>query len=278
LIGRHLVPLLRETGREVFPVSSADGDVAEPQTWRNYPRADVVIHLAGKTFVPTSWKDPAAFMRCNVMGTVGILDYCVHHGARLVFISSYLYGDPETLPIPETAPLVANNPYALSKKLAEEAVTFYAANMGVKTTVLRPFNVYGPGQSERFLIPATIRQVRGGDRVLVNDLHPRRDYIYVADIVRAIGAAADHARDFSVFNIGSGVSHSVEQVVRIVQQVMQTDLPVVSTGDRRRDEITDTVADITRARQELGWSPEWSLIDGVRVMVEQSATPARINS
>jgi nucleoside-diphosphate-sugar epimerase len=270
-IGSHLIPRLREQGHEVFVMSSRAGDVAEQRTWASYPRAEVVIHLAGKAFVPASWEQPAAFIRCNLLGTVGALDYCVRHSARLVFVSSYLYGRPESLPIRETAPLLANNPYALSKKLAEEACQFYAASLGAEITILRPFNVYGAGQSDSFLVPSIIRQVRTGRQIRVKDLEPKRDYVYVDDVVRAILAAAGRRGENGVFNIGSGVSHSVQDLIRVVQQVMGTDIPVQSDGERRKDEVMDTVADIAQARRHLGWQPEWTLDAGVRQMIEALA-------
>ena len=267
-IGSHLVPRLRERGHEVFAATSRSGDVAEEDTWAGYPNAEVVIHLAGKAFVPASWEQPAAFIRSNLLGTVGALGYCVQRSARLVFVSSYLYGRPETLPIRESAPLLANNPYALSKKLAEEACGFFGASMGAEITILRPFNVYGAGQSDSFLVPSIIRQVRAGRQVRVKDLEPKRDYVYVDDVVRAIQAAACRRGESGVFNIGSGVSYSVEDLIRVVQRVMGTDIPVSSDGERRKDEVMDTVADITEARRHLGWEPEWTLEAGVRKMIE----------
>lgn len=248
-------------------MTSAAGDVADERTWEAYPAANVVIHLAGKTFVPASWEHPSEFIRSNVLGTVGALDYCVRRNARLVLVSSYLYGRPLSLPIPETAPLVANNPYALSKKLAEEACRFYASSLGLHVTILRPFNVYGFGQSDSFLVPSIIRQVSTSDCVRVQDLEPRRDYVYIDDVVRAIMSAADRLGGLRVFNIGSGTSHSVAQLIDIVQQAMDTSLPVVSEGKRRKDEVMDTVADITQAGVHLGWKPAWSLLDGVRRVV-----------
>ena len=274
-LGRHVVPRLRERGDAVATASSENGDVAELATWSRLPAASVVLHLAGKSFVPASWSDPGGFVRCNLLGTMGALDYCARHGARLVFISSYLYGRPESLPIPESARLLANNPYALSKKLAEEACRFYAASLGVDITILRPFNVYGTGQSESFLIPSIIRQAAAGEAIRVKDLEPRRDYVYIEDVVRAIISAVDRRGGLDIFNIGSGTSHSVEELVRVVQALMGTSLPVVSAGDRRKDEVIDTVADITHATRSLGWSPAWSLTDGVRQLVAESAPGGR---
>jgi nucleoside-diphosphate-sugar epimerase len=262
-IGSHLVPALRAAGHEVIAKDQRDGDVVSEVTWAAWPATDVVVHLAARLSVPDSWGGATEFLRVNLLGTVAALGYCEQHQARLVFMSSYLYGNPTALPIAETAPLVATNPYALSKLLAEQACRFYAAR-GVEVTILRPFNVYGPGQAEDFVIPWIIRQARAGDVIGVKDLEPKRDYVYVADVVRAIVLAAGSRAQFAVLNVGSGVSHSVAEVVAMIQNTMGTALPVVSSGARRPDEIMDTVADLGEAQRQLGWTPQWALSQGLR--------------
>jgi nucleoside-diphosphate-sugar epimerase len=224
---------------------------------------EVVVHLAGKTFVPDSWRDPAGFVKCNLLGTIEALNYCKKHGARMIFLSSYLYGNPRSLPIAETSPLVANNPYALSKKLSEEACQFYAQSFNVAIAVLRPFNIYGPGQSEDFLLPCIIRQVNDGKKIMVKDLTPRRDYVHVGDLVEAIIRCLGLKQRLSIFNIGTGESHSVGELIQIVQSIKKTNLPVFSSGEERQDEIVDAVADVSLARSALGWEPRWSLEAGI---------------
>lgn len=273
-IGKHLVRELTGSGADVQAIGRSAGDVADESTWSRLASADVVIHLAGKSFVPESWADPAEFIRCNLLGTVRALSYARDHKARLVFLSSYLYGESMSLPIPETAPIAAKSPYALSKKLAEDACRFFSDSFGVRVTVLRPFNVYGPGQSSRFLIPTIIHQMNEQATIRVKDLEPRRDYVFVVDLVRAIVAAAQHDSPFAVFNVGSGVSHSVKELIDIIQMVWRTNVPVYTDGERRKDEIMDTVADITLAKRTLGWTPEWSLSQGIAQIRNLSHQPA----
>jgi nucleoside-diphosphate-sugar epimerase len=262
-IGTHLVPRLRAEGHEAFAMCRASGDISEPATWKRFPAADVVVHLAARSYVPNSWDAPAAFLRTNLSGTVEALEYCRAHGAHLVFPSSYMYGDAARQPIPESSPLVAKNPYALSKKLAEETCGFFAERFGVRITVLRPFNIYGPGQSETFLIPWIVSQLKTATEVRVKDLEPRRDYVYVLDVVDAIVKAISREPRFGVFNLGYGASHSVADVIQAIQDVWGTTLPVRSDGIRRKDEIMDTVADISRAERELGWKPRFTLRQGL---------------
>ena len=262
-IGTHVSPRLRAAGHEVFEVRRADGDIAERATWDGCPAADVVVHLAASSFVPDSWASPALFLRTNVIGTVGALEYCRAHRARLVFPSSYIYGDAAELPVPESATLVAKNPYALSKKLAEEACEFFADRFAIPVTILRLFNIYGPGQPNAFLVPTIASQLKAATEVRVKDLAPRRDYVYVRDVVEAMVKAVDARRGYQVFNVGSGTSHSVADVIQAMQEIWGTALPVRSDGLRRPDEVMETVADITRAERELGWKPRFTLRQGL---------------
>lgn len=262
-IGRHLVPKLRDAGHEVVEAGSDSGDIADESTWLKFSQVEVVIHLAGKSFVPDSWVDPAMFIRCNLLGTVAALEYCRKHDARLIFLSSYLYGNTDAISIPETAPLIANNPYGLSKKLAEEACRFYSDSFDTNITILRLFNVYGPGQPENFLIPSIIRQVNLREAIHIKNLEPRRDYVYVGDVVQAILKAIHCQGRFNIFNIGSGVGYSVEELIQIIQSVKRTNLPVYSDAEKRKDEVMNAVADITKAKLQLGWAPQWTLVQGV---------------
>jgi nucleoside-diphosphate-sugar epimerase len=274
-IGSHIVPRLRAGGHSVIAVDVAAGDVADASTWSAVRQVDVVVHLAARSFVPDSWRMAPEYLRTNIVGTANALEYCRVNGAHLVFLSSYMYGEPEILPISESSSIVARNPYALSKKLAEEACRFYAENWGTSVTVFRPFNVYGPGQAEPFLVPYILRQIAEREMIRVKDLGPRRDYVYVKDVVDAIVLAVGSAGDgFHVYNLGSGASHSVEELIALIQAVAKTALAVVPDGERRQDEIMETVADISAARGELGWSPRFTLREGLEDMAREAGLVA----
>ncbi|BDU70464.1 hypothetical protein GETHOR_25650 [Geothrix oryzae] len=248
-------------------MSSSQGNIWESDVWQNFPDAEVVVHLAARTFVPESWANSDGYLQTNFMGTVQALEFCRSRNAHLVFLSSYMYGEPKFLPIPETADLAARNPYAFSKMISEKACQFYMDSFGMKVTVLRPFNAYGSGQSTAFLVPSIVSQIMAGGPIRVLDLAPKRDYIYVKDLVAAISAVIDTHASGGVFNIGSGVSHSVAELIAEVQAVLGTSLPVESAEERRPGEILDTVADISAARMALGWTPRFSLREGLADML-----------
>jgi nucleoside-diphosphate-sugar epimerase len=265
-LGRFLVAALESEGHSVRQHSSADGDIAICPL----PMSDVkhVFHLAAKSYVPESWENPRAYYQANVVGTVNVLEHCRQNQAAVTLISTYVYGEPQRLPIAEDHPVAALNPYTHTKILAEEAARFYEKRFGIPLLIVRPFNIYGPGQRPSFLIPWIVQQVLdpAADAVHVQDLRPKRDYLYVDDAV-AFLVAAFHADVHGVFNMGSGRSASVQEVAQLVNKAAGASKPVVSAGRTRPGEVMDMVADTARAAAEFGWRPRTSLEDGIAAVV-----------
>lgn len=268
-LGQALCASLRAKCWNILPLNSTDGDVAAAETWKSLPPARVVFHLAGRSFVPDSWVRGPDFVCANVTGTEHALAYCRAHGSRLVLASAYVYGIPQRLPIRETDPASPNNPYALSKRLSEQLCEFAAQYQGVTATVLRIFNVFGPGQRPEFLIPKILQQVALGREIRLLDMTPRRDYVYLSDVVDAFIRASDVSAGFRVINIGSGQSLSVAEIVEKIQVMAGTRLPVVSDSVLRRQEIPEVVADVSLAQQLLGWRPQFSFEDGIEQILKR---------
>ena len=265
-LGRFLVAALESEGHSVRQHSSADGDIAVC----SLPMEGVshVFHLAAKSYVPESWENPRVYYQTNVVGTVNVLEHCRRNHAALTFISSYMYGEPERLPIAEDHPVRALNPYTHTKILAEEAARFYEKSFDIPLLIVRPFNIYGPGQRPSFLIPWIVQQVLDpkADVVHVQDLRPKRDYLYVDDAI-AFLLASFRADARGMFNLGSGRSASVEEIAQLVNQAAGLSKPVVSAGRTRPGELLDMVADASHAAAQLGWRSRTSLEDGIAAVV-----------
>ena len=267
-IGKLLCNSLKEQGHEVVELTSKEGNIALLQTWELIAPTQIVIHLAARTFVPDSWEKPDLFLETNTLGTLRALEYCKKNNAKMVYISSYLYGNADILPINETAPIFTPNPYALSKKTAEEYCRLYAASYGVKTVILRPFNIYGNNQNPSFLIPEIIEQVLHKKVVHVKDLAPKRDYLFIDDFIQVI-IKAIAIEQFEIINIGSGLSYSVKEIIDMVQQICGTNYPVTSSAEKRTAEIMDTIADISKAARLLHWKPMIGMQEGLSSIVKQ---------
>lgn len=269
-IGRALTNKLSLLNHEIIEINSKGGGVTNKKIIDALLHEDItyVFHLAGKTFVPESWQKPYDFYSLNVSGTLNVLEFCKKKDVGLTYISSYLYGIPKQLPIKEDAPVNPNNPYAHSKFLAEQLCDFYVCEFGVKANILRPFNVYGIGQDKNFLIPYIIDQALNNDIIQLKDLAPRRDYVYLLDLVDALICSMENKDKSSVYNIGSGVSISVQEVVDVVSGVLSIKKPVLSEEVIRKNEINNVVADITKARNELNWQPRFSFNDGIQQIID----------
>lgn len=268
-IGRVLVTRLRAQSLDVLVTSSADGDISSRETLERFAQQDIahVFHLAGKTFVPDSWDDPQAFCQTNVMGTISVLEFCRKKHIPMTCVSAYVYGHPDSLPIEENSAIRPSNPYALTKRLAEEACEFYANTYNFPVTTIRPFNVYGIGQGENFLIPSIIHQVLNESQIVVKDLQPRRDYVYLEDLLGALVATLDRPKGYNVYNVGSGYSLSVKEVIDVIQDVAGTCKEIICDNVVRSNELMDVVAGISKAGKELGWHPEYSFRTGIENII-----------
>jgi nucleoside-diphosphate-sugar epimerase len=265
-LGRHLVVALESQGHVVRPHSSADGDIANCSLAMQ--GVNHVFHLAGKSYVPESWQNPAAFYHTNVMGTVNVLEHCRRNQAAITLVSSYVYGQPQQLPITENHPLVATNPYSHTKILAEHTARFYEQHFGLPLVIMRPFNIYGPGQRHSFLVPSIVRQLLDPSVAVIHvkDLRPKRDYLYVEDAVRLLLATLRPGVR-GVYNMGSGRSASVAEVAQLISYAAGICKPVVSDDEPRPGELMDVVADTSRAAAEFNWLPRTSLGEGIAAVV-----------
>jgi len=271
-VGRHLVAQLEHDGYEVSRLTRAHGDIRNSETWdalRGTPVSHV-YHLAGKTYIPDSWSNPGPFFATNVGGTLQALEYCRSADASLTFVSAYVYGIPDRLPVAETAPAKPNNPYAHSKYLAEQACRSYFEQFSLPVNIVRPFNVYGPGQDERFLIPLIVRQAKFEAEITLDSLSPKRDFVHVHDLVDALVLAGKRRSGLNLFNIASETSVSAREIVELIQQALGTSKPVRERRASRRNEIEDVVGDAGRAHRDLGWMARVVLQDGLSRLAREA--------
>ena len=282
-IGSHLVDALRERGDAVAvldDLSSGRGeripngvelrrvDVADDAAVAAAcaeVRPEVVFHLAAQIDVRASVADPARDARVNVAGTAGVLEGARRAGAQRVLLASTagVYGEPDVIPTPETAPLAPFSPYGTSKAAAERYCALYARLHGLSTGVLRFGNVYGPRQDphgEAGVIAIFAGAAREGRRVTIfGDGRQTRDYVYVGDVIDAFLAAAgsDHA---GAVNVGTGRETSLLELV--AELGLDAEHQPARAGDVER-----SCLDVARAAEVLGWRAAWPVADGLRATV-----------
>lgn len=268
-IGSKLVVKLTNFGHNVWCHSSRNGNIIDDDSLVQYAEKSIthVFHLAAKTFVPDSWESPREFFKVNTLGVIQALDFCRLNNCSFTYVSSYVYGSPNELPISESHEVKSNNPYGASKEMAEIACKNYANLFNVKTTIVRPFNIYGVGQNENFLIPFIIDQALKEDKIVLKDLSPKRDYLFAEDLIDGLVKSMNSELSYAIFNFGSGKSYSVREVVDTIQEILGTSKEVVDLGQTRPNEIMDTVADVSRAKEQINWEPSHSLKEGLTKIV-----------
>lgn len=263
-IGKALLKKIKPD-YEVITLDRSKGDITNYNTFLNLEKVDYVFHLAARTFVPDSWLETSDFLNTNVIGTTNVLEYCKRLNIPLTFVSAYVYGQPDSLPIKEEAPIKPNNPYALSKYLAEQVCHFYATYQNLDITIIRPFNIYGPGQPNHFLIPKITDLVKKNLTIELFDLSPKRDYVFIDDVVDALVRTLElKLTGFNVFNIGSGKSISVKEVVDYIQTAAGSQLDVKSKEQYRKEELDNVFADISQSWLKLEWAPITAFEDGIK--------------
>jgi NAD dependent epimerase/dehydratase len=236
----------------------------------------IVFHLAALIAIPYSYEAPASYVDTNVTGTLNVLEACRGHGVeRVVHTStSEVYGTALVTPISEDHPLQGQSPYSASKIGADMMAEAFARSFDLPVAILRPFNTYGPRQSERAVIPTVIRQALDPncEAIRVGDITPTRDFNYVGDTVdafRAIGTSAgiDYGRPY---NAGTGVMVSVGEMIERVRSITGTNKPVESEAVRFRPENSEVralIADPTRLNVATGWTPATDLDAGLEETV-----------
>jgi nucleoside-diphosphate-sugar epimerase len=267
-IGSHLVKTLKKNNHIVKEVSISTGiDLSQKDSIEKMGYFDVIVHLAAKSFVPYSFENPLDFYQNNIISTLNVLEAARLNNAKVVFISSYLYGPPKENPINESHALNPHNPYAQSKLICESLCEGYYRDFNLPVIILRPFNIYGPGQKEPFLIPSIISQARQG-KIVLNDERPKRDYIHVYDIVSAIVKSIEKdGSELLKINLGTGESYSVEEVVNIVNNIYGNNLDVTYLKKYRQGEVLNTVANMNLAKMELGWLPKVKIENGLKEII-----------
>ncbi|MFO0416252.1 MAG: GDP-mannose 4,6-dehydratase [Pseudomonadota bacterium] len=287
-VGGHLVSHLREQGDDVTCAVQSQGamgagerevvvDITDPNGVAAAIKAakpDVVYHLAGISFVPEAEDDFAKVLAVNVGGTSHITHQCaaLDRPVSLVFVSSAeVYGKvaPEQLPITEATPVQPANNYSLSKRMAELVVERYGRSGSLSCAIVRPFNHIGPGQDKRFVTAsfalqlALIAHGRASPVLRVGNLDARRDFSDVRDIVRGYRLIAGIGG--GTYNIGSGVSHSVQEVLDSLINLSGLSVEIERDPARMRpSEVPEVYGSYQALKRACGWEPRYSLEDSLR--------------
>jgi UDP-glucose 4-epimerase len=228
---------------------------------------DVVFHQAAIVSVARSVEEPTTSNAVNAQGTLAVLEAARRQDARVVFASSAaIYGTPDSLPITETESKDPASPYGLEKLTSDHYCRLYADLYDLPTVALRYFNIYGPRQSGgdyAGVIKAFNEQAHDGGPLTVHgDGEQTRDFVNVADVVQANVLAAGTDATGEAFNVGTGSRTSIRQLAELVRDEVDPTAEITHV-DAREGDIRHSAADISKARDKLGFEPTISLSDGL---------------
>jgi UDP-glucose 4-epimerase len=300
-IGSHLTDALVSAGAAVTALAQYNSfdshgwldDLPEPVRDRlNLVRGDVrdaafigrlvqgheiVFHLAALIAIPHSYIAPQSYVETNVLGTLNVLEAARQHGIeRIVHTStSEVYGTALTMPINESHPLQGQSPYSASKIAADMMAEAFARSFGVPVVILRPFNTFGPRQSERAIIGTLIRQALdpASSAIMVGDATTVRDLTFITDTTAAFVAAGLSANlEFGqAYNAGNQRAIMVGDLIDLIVDLTSCSKPVIQDNKRLRppnSEVRALLADCTRFTRATGWAPQVTLREGLERTLE----------
>jgi dTDP-glucose 4,6-dehydratase len=262
------------------------GDIRDPHGVKEAMKGcDAVLHLAALIAIPYSYHSPDTYVDTNVKGTLNVLQAARELGVKkMVHTStSEVYGTARYVPITEEHPLQGQSPYSATKIAADQLAYSFYASFGLPVVIARPFNTYGPRQSARAVIPTIITQIANGQRqIKLGAVSPTRDFNYVADTVAGFVAALESDLGIGeVINLGSNFEISIGDTAHAIAEAMGVAIEIMTDDQRLRPEKSEVErlwAENTKARELLGWQPQYGGRDGFMQGIKETITWFRESS
>jgi nucleoside-diphosphate-sugar epimerase len=279
--GRNLASLLSRLhvrlrlfvrSKNDLPMDERDGRVVvgDVQDYQSLIEAlkevDVAFHLAAITLIPETRAKTFNTFSTNALGTLNFLMAAkAQEVSKIVYVSTcHVYGRQDELPITEDSPPRPIDIYSASKLAGESLALSFAEMHGMNISISRAFNHYGPYQRPDFLVPSIILRLLRGEKLAMGNPTPTRDFSCVDDIVRGYALLAEKGRSSEIYHFASGRERSVQEIVEIIMRISGAKSEVHWNPDARRVDIPRSVGDYSKAKKELGWTPQVEFDDGMK--------------
>ena len=253
----------KSSGKLIIEEGDILNKIALEQNIKRY-KPELVYHLAAEHFIPACENDPGHAIRVNIEGTQNILDVCKNKVKKMVFTSTgAIYSPDITKSLSEDSKIKTGDIYGITKNTCEELIKYHADKKRGEVIIARLFNAVGLRETNPHLLPEIMDQVKSGSRhIKLGNLFPKRDYIHVKDIAEALYllGISELEKSFDVYNIGSGIEYTVEELVNICSLVISEEILVESVPEKRRKyDRPNQLANISKIKHNTGWKPKRSL-------------------
>ena len=276
-IGTHLIPQLIKN-HKVVGISknkikssknfiSSNVDITNKNLKIKNKYTDI-IHMAAHSDVTYCNLNPTKCYELNVKSTQKMLEIARKNDSNFIFLSSsHVYGNPIKQPIIEDSLCNPSTHYASSKRMSEILCETYAKTYGLNIQVARLFSVYGPKSPKSNLIFNIIDQIINNSKIILGNTYPKRDFIFISDVIMGLTKILNSKKKgFQVYNLGSGKSVSVENIVKNCLTISNKKLKTISSKEKRRkNEIINIQANISKMEKEFNWKTEISLKKGLEI-------------
>lgn len=233
---------------------------------------DTVIHLAGRTSIKSSLRDPYETYYINYVGALNLLEASrLTNVKRLINVSTYVYGQPHDIPIKEKHRIDPHSPYTKSKLLAEMICQYYSCDFDIDVVTLRPFQIYGRGARPDSFIPSVIQQIARKGEVYLNGKNVRRDFLFIDDFVDLIVAILNNfPNGYNVYNVGFGKSYTLEKIANVLAHQMNKRIKInyEEACPSPSPSRTNMQADIKKVSEAFCWKPRVTIEEGLKYTLE----------
>lgn len=247
---------------------SIKNDLNKSKNFTIQKKISKIIHTAALTNTDNCNQRPMKCFENNVNGTLKMLEFARKNDSKFIFLSSsHVYGNTSKVPFSENAISHPLTHYGMSKKISEMLCETYSKSYGLDIQVARIFSAYGPEISKSNIIFRIINQIQNNSRILVGNIFPKRDFIFISDLINALIHIINSKRKgYHIYNVGSGKSFSIEQVIETCLDISGKNLKIILDKNKiRENDIPDVRANISKIKSEFDWKPEISLKKGLEI-------------
>jgi len=225
-----------------------------------------IIHLAALSDVAFCQNNPDKCYNVNLLGTQKLLNISKEQRCKFLYFStSHIYGSPTKLPISESASFQLGSIYAGSKAAGEILCQSYSNSYHLDISVLRLFSVYGPQSPPHLVISKILNQLKNSNTIKLGNLLPKRDFIFVKDVIDAIKLCLDNFKGFQTYNVGSEESHSIKEICEYLKSISQKNFSIIQDDISVRKNDIPEICSNSNKLKNLGWKPNTSISDGLKI-------------